>query len=91
MNSSLKLVACAALVLFALPTTSAFARDPGTPGQQQTECIAQGGSFTLGDDPKSYDCNFTDYTCSCDFSGDTPDCDTESDPMEVDTNPFLDD
>ena len=91
MNLSLKLTACAALVLFALPTTSAFARDPADPGTQQTQCIAEGGSFTVGDDPKSYDCNFDDSTWTCDFSGDTPDCDTEFDGAEVDTNPFDDD
>lgn len=90
MNSSLKLAACAALVLLAWPTTSAFARDPADPGAQQTECIAQGGTFTVGDTAKSYDCNFDDSTWTCDFSTAKPECDTELDEAEVDTNPFLD-
>ena len=90
MTLTLKLAACAALVLFTIPATSAFAKDPVDVGQQQTECIANGGTLTVGDGPKTYDCNYEDSTWTCDFSGATPDCDEELDPMEVDTNPFDD-
>jgi len=90
-NLSLKFAACAALVLFTIPTSSASAEISTTPMKQQTECISNGGTFTVGDGPKTYDCNYEDSTWTCDFSGATPDCDEEMDEMEVDTNPFDDD
>ena len=91
MNLSLKLAACATLAMVLLPVGSAFARDPADPGAQQTICIAQGGAFTVGEDPHSYDCVFEDSTWTCDFSGSTPECDTEEDGADVDTDPFIDD
>ena len=90
MNVSIKIAACIALAMFLLPVGSAFARDPVDPGSQQTKCIADGGEFSVGDDPKSYDCEYNDGTTwTCDFSGDEPDCDTEFDPDPADATPFV--
>ncbi len=93
MHVSLKLAACVALTLFVLPVSSAFARDPADPGQMSTQCIAQGGEMTVGDDPGSYDCDFDDDSSwSCDFSDGKPDCDTDfADATDVDISPFMND
>ncbi len=91
MNVSIKLAACVALVMFVLPASSAFARDPKDPGQMSQQCIAQGGEMSVGDDADSYDCDLDDgSTWSCDFSDDEPDCDTDfTDATDVDISPFF--
>ncbi len=77
----LKSLAAASLMLLLVPAGQAFASTPHDLGSFQTQCVAQGGDFGVGDDADTYECGYLDGNLqTCDFGGKRPSCFTLSGP-----------
>ena len=59
---------------------SALAGGLHGPTAQQTECLAEGGSFSAGYDADTYICVQTGLIQTCRFGGNSVACDTEQGP-----------
>lgn len=81
MNTT-KIVASAALVMMLLPVGTAMAAStPRSPSFQQTQCAADGGSFSVGG-AGTYLCHLPDgSTQTCTFSG-APACTIADGPVD---------
>ena len=76
MTIALKLAAIVVLSTLGLSAQGAYARTPLNVGDQQTQCAADGGEFSVGDSANTYDCDTDEGSWTCDFSAGPADCDT---------------
>lgn len=76
-----------ALFLLLIPAGQALAYAPHDLGSFQTQCIAQGGTFGVGQTANSYECGYLDGSIeSCNFDLADPVCLTRSGPAHKSPN-----